>query len=169
MRYCIYATVFIGSLCLVAPYCDARPVMRPSLDQLLEESELVLVVRPISVRNAHDSERIVPVSHGLEYLFPVFTTFKVVSVLKGDYADVEFELCHYRFKSFTRRPGNGPLLVDFFDPTKSERSETQGEYILFMKRHESGLWTFMTDQYDPEPSVRELLPPTKTDRQKRNW
>jgi hypothetical protein len=136
-------------------------------EELLAESNVVVIVHSLSTRMANPTDSVVPLGKTHDSLEPVFTRFRTLATLKGDAAK-EFELCHYRHKDSKNASAitNGPLLVGF--PTHAKEGvEWSGEwmgpsnndYILFLVRDDSGRLTFVNGQFDAQLSTRKLTSP----------
>ncbi|WP_182866981.1 hypothetical protein [Stieleria mannarensis] len=151
----------------------ARGVPSLSYAQLMEQSDLVVIVHSLGTRASNNDDKIVPVEPARDYLAPVFTKFKVLTVLKGQHGEKTLELCHYKYKPDSPGIGNGPLLVWF--PTREDNEIRQSDkhgswmmrvpndFVLFLKRDSQERLTFVTGQFDAAPSVRQIhdpLPPS---------
>jgi len=147
----------------------ARKVLHPTYAQLMKESDLVVIVHALETRPAKDGDSIVPVDHGPDYLTPIITTFEVLAVMKGTQDSKTLELCHYKYKPDGPGVLNGPLLVWF--PTRDDdviqHRDRRGawtitvptEFVLFLRRDDEGRLTFVTGQFDAEPSVKQMHDP----------
>jgi hypothetical protein len=140
----------------------ARQIEDWPYDKLFKHADLVVIVKPLSVRDAKAEDKADPPE---DYLTGIVTTFKVVHVLKGEYADKKkLELVHFRLKE-GRMIGNGPLLVSFHTkeiPISGKSWSvliTEPEYMLFLKKQKDGNFTFVSGQFDPKLSVIQLLSP----------
>jgi len=153
----------------IASSAVARPVRYLTYAQLMEESDLVVIVHALETRSAKEGDPIVPVEPVRDYLTPIITKFEVLAVLKGKQDSKNLELCHYKYKPDAPGVLNGPLLAWF--PTRDgdviRHSNRHGvwmvhvptDFMLFLKRDDEGRLTFMTGQIDAEASVRQVHDP----------
>lgn len=107
-----------------------RPVTRLSYSQLMDSSELVVIVHSLGTRDGKESDKVVAVESGADYLVPVFTKFQVLAVLKGKHTEKTLELCHYKYRPDAPGVGNGPMLVWF--PSREHDEISQND--------EDGYW-----------------------------
>ncbi len=143
-----------------------RTIDLKTYEQLLAESDVVVIVHALSTRNTKPGDDVVPLAREDDSLEPVFTRFRTLALLKGDAAK-EFDLCHYRYNESKRVSvvTNGPMLVEF--PTHANQGELwkewmgpgNNDYILFLVRDDSDRLTFVSGQFDPELSTRKLTSP----------
>jgi hypothetical protein len=161
------STRLIGSLVLACACLtllvgrsQARSIEDWPFDKLFKHAELVVIVRPLSVRDATAKDKAVPPGNR-DYLAGVVTTFKVLHVVKGAYKEEKFDLVHFKRKEGARLPANGPLLVSF--QTKGVKIGDSwyrhSEYMLFLKADNDKRLAFVSGQFDPELSVKQLFDP----------
>ncbi len=157
--------VLLSCVLLACPVgvLSARQIPEWPYDKLFKHAELVVIVRPISVREAKAGEAADPPA---SYLTGVVTNFRVLHVVKGQYADKNLDLVHFRINpKFDGVIGNGPSLVAFHtqEIAISGKSWSGGtgypEYMVFLKKQQDGRFTFVSGQFDPELSVKQLLKP----------
>ena len=161
---------------LLASTASARIVPFWSYEQLLKESELVLIVKVLSNRDATKEDTVLPPSDPFDRRTQtaVVTKMRVLAVLKGKYENEEFELNHFRMDDKKLRAegietiGNGPSFVNF----ETGRKKVQGkgwsantgiEYMIFLKKNRIGQYVCVTGQTDPEYSVRQIHLPLPVD------
>jgi hypothetical protein len=165
------STRFIGSLmlvssclALVASHLHARVIEHWPYDKLFKHADLVVIVRPLSVRDATAKDKAVPPGKR-DYLVGVVTNFKVLHVVKGAYKEENLELVHFKYKKDLKIGIiNGPGLVSFHTKEINLSGDTwagrvQNEYMLFLKRGKDKRLEFVSGQVDPELSVKQLLGP----------
>jgi hypothetical protein len=149
-------------LALTCGDCPARQIEDWPYNKLFKKADLVVIVKPLSVRDATEKDKAVP-PEGKDYLVGVVTKFKVLHVVKGEYKEKELELVHFKLKKGTMIL-NGPSLVSFH--TKSIRISgdswsggAENEYMLFLKSGKDKRLTFVSGQFDPELSVKQVTSP----------
>jgi hypothetical protein len=157
------AFAVVSILCAVAEG-RARFIESWPYDKLFQRADLAVIVRPLSVRDAVAKDKAQPPEGQEQYLIGVVTKFKVLQVVKGEYKPSELELVHFRMKPRAEVVINGPLLASFH--TKSVHSEGNGwsggakpDYMLFLKRDKDGRFTFVSGQFDPQLSVKQVVNP----------
>lgn len=96
----------------------------------MDSSELVVIVHSLGTRDGKESDKVVAVESGADYLVPVFTKFQVLAVLKGKHTEKTLELCHYKYRPDAPGVGNGPMLVWF--PSREHDEISQND--------EDGYW-----------------------------
>ena len=129
-RSLVYLTLSFGCWSSV----HARPVPVLTYAELFEQADCVLIVHPISTRDARQGDPLVetPREVGRTYLTPVVTRFKVLSVVKGEIASKEILVPHYRLDWDKAKSngifgiGNGPSLVIFANPKKDDHDFAAG-------------------------------------------
>ena len=141
-------------LALVPSHSQARPIEIWEYERLFKESTLIVVVKPLSVRDATAKDKAVPAT---DQMTGIVTTFEVLVVVKGEYKDKKLDLIHFRLKPHPLSYHNPPLLVSFINkPTKpvSVRHRYQDDFLLFLKKDKDGRWTFVSGQFDAALSVK---------------
>ncbi len=159
VTFLLLSVAFLAAAC---SECTARQIEDWPYDKLFKNAELVVIVKAASVRDATEKDRAVP-PKGADYLTGVVTSFKVLQVVKGEYKEKELDLVHFKLKEGIMI-GNGPLLVSF--NTKpinlkgdfwSARAET--EYLIFLKADKEKRLEFVSGQFDPALSVKQMTVP----------
>jgi hypothetical protein len=140
-----------------------RPVKFWPYHKLFENADLVIIAKPLAVRDAPEVDKAMPLPRERSFLLAVITTLKVEYVVKGNYKDERLELVHFRLKEGSQI-GNGPLLVNFHTKVETLKGSDwafscQPEYMLFLKKAKNGRFECVSGQYDPELSVKEILRP----------
>jgi hypothetical protein len=141
-------------LALVASLSQARPIEIWEYERLFKESTLVVVVKPLSVRDATAKDKAVAPT---DEMTGMVTTFKILVVVKGEYKDKKLDLIHFRLKPSRLSSINPPLLVTFINkPAKpvSVRHRYQDDFLLFLKNDKDSRWTFVAGQFDAALSVK---------------
>jgi hypothetical protein len=143
--------------------CFARQLEDWPYDKLFKNADLVVIVKPSAVRDATEKDKAIPPDNE-DYLVGVVTSFKVIHVVKGEYKEKKLDLVHFKIKE-GRMIGNGPLLVSFHTKETKIRGDSwssiimESEYMLFLKKQKDGQFTFVSGQFDPELSVKQVLSP----------
>src|SRR5262245_9067241 len=106
-------------LALMGGAIPARQIADWPYDKLFKHADLVVIVLPVSVRDAAEKDKAVPPRGMEDYLVGVVTSFKVLHVVKGDYKEKKLDLVHFKLNKKGMMIGNGPSLVSFH--TKSIR------------------------------------------------
>ncbi len=104
----------------------ARPLRNWSYRELYDASDLVVIARPVSIRDTRE-QAILPGIQPDVKVNGVISQLAVQMVFKGDRGKTNIFLHHYRLADPTQPLANGPLLVAF-DPTKNQ------DYLLFLKK-----------------------------------
>jgi hypothetical protein len=147
--------VILASTCLtlVSRDCHAFGGDPPSYEKLFKDSSLVVVVKPLTVRDATAKDKAVPQKGWEHKVTGIVTTFKVLVLVKGEYKQKKLDIVHFRLKD-EFSIGNVSFLVSF--PTKPEDIARIGktDYLLFLKKNKSGQLEFVTGQVEPCYSVR---------------
>jgi len=151
----------ILTLALVCGDGSARLIEDWPYDKLFKNAELVVIVQFVSVRDATEKDKAVPPAK-FDNLVGIVTTFKVLHVVKGEYKEENLDLVHFKLKEGTAIV-NGPLLVSFEKgiEIKGEKWKLSQacEYVLFLKKGKDGRLDFVSGQYDPELSVKQMMRP----------
>jgi hypothetical protein len=142
--------------------CPAREIEDWPYDKLFKTADLVVIVQPLSVRDAAEKDKAVP-PYGRDYLVGIVTNFKVLHVVKGEYKETELELVHFKMKPGSHI-GNGPLLVSFHTGSIAIRGNgwsggAANDYMLFLKSNKEKRLDFVSGQFDPELSVKQMTHP----------
>jgi hypothetical protein len=141
----------------------ARQIEDWPYDKLFKHADLVVIVKPLSVRDATEKDKAAPPEAGKDYLVGIVTKFAVLHVVKGEYKEKELGIVHFKLKKGVV-VGNGPLLASFYTKRLSISGDfgaatMKPEYMLFLKKQEDGRFTFVSGQFDPELSVKQMLSP----------
>jgi hypothetical protein len=160
----LVGSLILGWACLalLASQSHARQIEDWPYDKLFKHSELVVIVRPLSVRDATAKDKAVPPGNR-DYLVGVVTNFKILHVVKGTYKAENLDLVHFKLKEGAQIL-NGPLLVSFHTKRftlmmKSGFAVYDNNYMLFLKPGKDKRLEFVSGQFDPELSVKQLLGP----------
>ena len=153
------------AVCVVAPTVAvmARPVTILSYRELLDQSDVVLIVRATEIREAREGDPIATTSResSLRYLTAIVTKFRVLAAIKGDFTQKTFVLAHFRLdmakaeRNGLAGVGNGPNLASFRMPKMDYDDDipSDGDAIIFLKRDQDGNLTPVTGQFDSAFSV----------------
>jgi hypothetical protein len=147
--------------CLLASLLTNRQIEDWPYEKLFKRAELIVIVKPIEVRDANSQDSAKPPE---DYLEGVATKFKLLHVVKGEQKQDKLEVVHFKLKKGTQI-GNGPLLVSFHTkPFALEgdgwaRNVTESTYMLFLKREKDERLNFVSGQFDPALSVKQILDP----------
>ena len=154
-------------LLLTANTSDARPIRNWTYNDLLKESDLVVIA------NVTDT-KVVPTTddvsvNGLARLGRDFqqleTVFLVRVIVKGEHKQERLHLVHFGIGPKTESMPNGPMLIEFSKSDRIARTLTGKErvygrdYLLFLKIRNDGKYDPVTGQVDSVLSVRELGDP----------
>lgn len=104
--------------------------------KVVETSELAALPNIITVHS--DGTREPVMGKGVE------TSFKVLTVLKGERDVKQFVLHHFALASAPS--GDGPLLVSF-------RPEDKKQFLMFLQKEADGRYVAVTGQTDPQVSI----------------
>jgi hypothetical protein len=145
----------LACLALLPGETFCRGVKKWPYKELFENSTLVVVVKPVSERDATATDRAAAPSRR-SYLTGVITSFKVLTVVKGEYKQKDLEILHFRIKDDSSMPGNGPKLVSFIKNRGRGEHHVGGrdDYMLFLKKDKDGRLGFVSGQFDPLLSVK---------------
>lgn len=138
--------------CLALSYpADARLGWYPDYDELAKKCNVIVIARDIAVRELSETS-------GLPDFIPpkkvvgVETTFKVVTVLKGEMTGTTFVLHHYRFPTTSAAKDmvevNGTSMVTFLG--------NKQRYLMFLNKESDGRYAPASGQTDPYLSIRPL-------------
>jgi len=149
--------IFLGST------LRARQIEDWPYDKLFKHADLVIIAKPLAVREAGKDDHAIPPKGHDEILTGVVTTFEVLHVIKGEYKANKMDLVHFRLKKGVQI-GNGPCLVNF--PTKAIELRGDGwaagvtsDYMLFLKKSADGRFEPVSGQFDPSLSVKQMMGP----------
>ncbi len=119
----------------------ARGIRAWTYEELYEQADLVVIVKPISTKDTGE-KWILPDIGPATDVVGLSTVFEIRLVMKGDKSLKECTLHHYRLADTKRGISNGPLLVSF-DPKDSPK------YLLFLKKEADGRYAPVSGQTDP--------------------
>lgn len=145
------------TLVSVAAVGEARPVRAWTYQELVKESDLVVIATPISSRDLNGEVEVPNVMQrdAAGTLKPVMavgveTKFEVQVVLKGEKQDLKDFVVYY-LREPDKQPAapNGPMFATFNlkQPTR---------YLLFLKRDADGRYVSTTGQTDSAIGVKDL-------------
>lgn len=158
--------IFLGSvgkhflwICLAfftPVFLEARLMQYISLPKQRDRADLVVIAKPISVRETGEQSTLpniwtqLPNGEKKTYMaLGIETKFEILVALKGDDKLKYFVLHHFR------RPGsetveiNGPGLVSF-DP------KARKQFLMFLKKESDGRYAAVYGQTDPNQSIMEI-------------
>jgi hypothetical protein len=148
------AVLAVAILVGMAGIVAARGIRIWKYQELLDKSDLVALATPATTNDTQ--ERIdLPGFEG-EHVMGVETKFLVSAVLKGDKAETNILVHHYRTLDDTNIPHipNGPSFVSF---SPAENATIQRTYILFLVREADGRYAPVVGQSDPGLGIKELV------------
>ena len=127
----------------------ARAVQPLSNAELMAASDLVVVGRPIKVKDLDETNSL---GFSSTKLFQsrfrgVETTFKVSEILKGTPASDQIVLHHYRFETGWGSPPNGPTLMEFSPGDTNE-------YLLYLINDGTNRYAPTSGQIDPAFQIK---------------
>jgi hypothetical protein len=151
------AFALLAILC-TACLCDARPVRAWSYQDLVKESDLVVIATPVTTQDLkgevevpnmsqvdNDGKRSPVMAVGVE------TKFQVEVIFKGEKQDLkEFVVYHLRQPDKSVAIPNGPMFAVF------NLKIPVPKYLLFLKREADGRYVSVTGQADSSMGVKEL-------------
>jgi len=155
---------FVATLLLSFTPLEARFVPDWNFDKLLSSSDMVAIVEPTKNENNSDQWEWVPA-----FAQGVTTTFKVISVLKGDVAKgSDIRLRHFVYTIAV--PPNGGAMVNFeLGPFNLDATFTQNgkavpyrfenvhpTWLVYLKKAANGDFVPTSGQIDPSYSFLEL-------------
>jgi hypothetical protein len=156
---------------LVSSSVDAKIVPAQSAwpyEKLFKHADLVVIVRPIRVREALAKDAPKPPRDYETRWTAIITTFEVLSVVKGTHENRRLTICHFMWHPKARRVNNGPELACFHN--RAEEGETvkssgvkKKDYMLFLKKDKAGRLEFVSGPINPDVSVIELQRGTSSD------
>jgi hypothetical protein len=149
------AAIVIVYLVAACSECHARQIENWPYEKLFKTAEVVVIGKPVSVRDATEKDKAAP-PHGEQYLVGVVTKFEILHVVKGKHDGKELELVHFRLKQKEALILNGPLLVSFH--TKPVRG-TENEYMLFLKAGKDERLEWVSGQFNAAYSVKQMTSP----------
>jgi hypothetical protein len=172
----------LAAIICIASVAYGRPVPARTYKELLDASDLVLIVQAATTRQPRADDAIVPLEEVLvlmgepesiraidgremDRFTAVITEFDVLGIVKGTYDGDLLTICHYAYKADGQELGNGPAFVSFptdnLTKVRGERwsGDVANDYLLFLKYDSRKRLTFVTGQYDPHYSVKQITSP----------
>jgi len=159
---------------LIAGAVEARPVPIPTIEQLMAQSPVVVIIHPESVRQTTDRPDDESFgSRDMKNYQPLETTCRVVTTFKGTVTEQTIKIVHFAYAD-PRPEFNGGLLMSFlFDPvgfvtfpalpdgkpdlTRSQAYGAGGpEYVAFLRLLPDGRFAAASPHYDAATSFRLL-------------
>ena len=128
-------------------------------DDLFESANLVLIVEPLSVREANEQDKVVPPERLAKYLDGFVAHLLVLHVIKGNYKEDTLDLVHFKWKKDAQLVNAG--MMANFNVQKERLPEpflrySTGGILLFLSKTKDGHYEFLTGQESPSQSVRKL-------------
>jgi len=155
----------LGLAVLILLCCNlrARQIEDWPYDKLFKHADLVLIAKPLAVRDATKDDNATPPKGKDDLLTGVVTSFEVLHVIKGEYKPKKIDLVHFRLRTGVQI-GNGPCLVEFHTKMtelsgKGWAAAVSSDYILFLKKGTDGRFEPVSGQYDPSLSVKQIIGP----------
>jgi len=144
----IYLIIFVCFGFIASP-AFARLGWFPDFDELSKKCDVIVIAEPIGVKDLSESSTLPNIRPAIKVI-GVETTFKVVTVLKGEIKSSEFILHHYRLPlpKEIMKMNSGPGLVSF--PFEYEK------YIMFLNKEDDGRYCPGSGQVDPNLSIRPI-------------
>ena len=139
------------------------PITAWPYEKLFGEANLIIIGRPVSVRDAKPDEKLEPPA---AFLAGVVTVFHIDHVVKGDHQKSELELVHFRVRNGAQAPReNAPMLVQFVAKPVKPRAVAdclpglldEPQYLMFLKKTNDGRWECVSGQINPKLSVKQLV------------
>jgi hypothetical protein len=134
----IIAVFLILATALVA---QARLIKGWSYQQLYDQSDLVVIAKPISTQTTTETATLPDIRPDI-HVIGLSTEFNISVVVKGDKSVKQVTLHHYRLAVPEQGTMNGPSLAAF-DPKQNTR------FLLFLHREADGRYSPVSGQTDP--------------------
>lgn len=159
---------------LIAGFVEARPIPIPTIEQLMAQSPVVVIIHPESVRQTTDRPDDESFgSHDLKNYQPLETTCRVVTTFKGSVTEQTIKIVHFAYADPKPEFDGGLMMSFLFDPLgfvtfpalpdgKPDLSRSQAygaggpEYLAFLRRLPDGRFAATAPQYDAATSFRLL-------------
>jgi hypothetical protein len=146
----VAASLFLAAVVAIL----ARPVYAPSLAEMSNKADLVVLASPIEQRTLPDQVEMPGVRLGNNAPIPalkVETKFEIQAVLRGKVDDPKvLVLLHYREVNPAPDAGNALALVDF-------KAKSGKVYLMFLRLDADGRYSAFNGQTDPAISIREVV------------
>jgi len=142
--------ILLSSLSVIPISLSARPVDILSHEEMHKKADLVIIGNVISTQ---DQTNYSFETSKKDSWIPVYTKFKVLSILKGKLDNNVITFLHYRYynKKMETVIIDGPCFIRF-DPNQSD------EFLLYlMKEPEGNVYSPVSGQMDPDISLRKLI------------
>lgn len=172
----VMRSLLFAVFALMADVAVARPVIIPTIEQLMAQSPVVVVIHPESVRQTTDQPDDTSFgSRDLQHYQALETTCRVVATFKGSVTEQRIKIVHFAYAN-PKPEFNGGLMMSFlFDPVRFvtfparpdrqpdlSLSQAYGfggpEYLAFLRRLPDGRFAAATPHYDAATSFRLLTP-----------
>ena len=150
----ILALVAVG---FASPNADARTHRLIPCEELWSASDLVVIARPVTKTRDTDERTYFP---GVVSVHPdgtesrvravgVETTFKVMEVLKGDFAEGR-QLTLHHFRPVPEAAPDGRIVVEMNGPTAMSFDPSDETFQLFLIKEKDGRYAPYSGQTDPD-------------------
>jgi len=151
---------------------DGRAVRLWSYEELIQTSDLVAIVEPLSSEDTKDVYAGTPYGRPLDHFLGHNTKFKVHAVLKGIHSpDKPLIVLHFSYSKEVTFVANGARFIRFISgPLQFKKQVLKDEkevggvtvyaeepvWLAFLKKKADGRYEPVTDPYDSMDSFREL-------------
>jgi hypothetical protein len=134
---------FIAVLLILATalLAQARLMKSWSYQELYDQSDLVVIAKPISTQDTTEKATLPNISPDV-HVVGLSTEFDISLVMKGDKSAKKATLHHYRLADPKQLMINGPSLASF-------DSKQHTRYLLFLHREADGRYSPVSGQTDP--------------------
>jgi hypothetical protein len=158
MKRKIALAVGIVTLALVCSMCFARPVQMFDYDKMTTGADIVVIATPVKTKNLEEKADLPGVRWNNQPIrvLGFETTFEVSVCFKGKLSTKKkprIVLHHYRLENPSL--GEVPNAVQLLQFKPGDRSQ----FLMFLKREDSGRYTPFNGQTDPVHSVEKLRNP----------
>jgi len=161
-----FRLTFFAGVLLVTSTSHARLIRTWTYDDLVKESDLVVIANVVDAKVVPTTEDLSV--NGLATFGHPFqqieTAIRVRAVIKGKYEQKRLDMVHFRYDPKDTHPTiNPPTLIEFPKSDRIARTIGEGnervygkDYLLFLKVGKDGKYRPVTGQVDPLFSVREV-------------
>jgi hypothetical protein len=139
----IYLT-FLIALCF-GSNIQARLIQNWSYDMLNANATLVVIATPATVSETTERTNL----YSTVSVKGVETSFKVLTVLKGDRKTESFVLHHFALGESNQIIIDGPLLISF-------KPHSYKLYLMFLQKEADGRYVAVSGQSEPVFSMKQL-------------
>ncbi len=159
-------SVYVSMAVYIPVVHKHAPELVRSYDYLFRTADLVIIVEPISVRDATKQDMVAPPEQYAQYLDSFVARLAVLHVIKGPYKEDTLDLYYFRWKQ-DARVFDAYSMVEFnvnqkhFWPRSKEVLPSAPGVLLFLTKAKDGRYEFVTGQMTPSQSVRELSIPRR--------